>query len=639
MFNIQQFLEKYIFTKGAGFSPYPNIITMILCVVLIISMFTIFEKRDIGFHCIIGACISIFISGFFGCVYYYIVVPNKEHFGLLSIYTLHALYYIPMMTTLLMYLMYVIDLTGHDMARARLIVYPFHAYWILIFITSQLTHIGYWIGTDLTIHESYFLDVFTFCYIYYIFITEWILMSSKHIPLPRIKNCTAVVFSIFLAVDFLQSLFAVDTLVNPSMLIPLIYLVIVFRKNTFDKRDGTMDAETFEDVADLKLKRRCPFSVNCIQIDNLSLLYRKKEFIIDVQKFCKAMRYHDIIYRVRENRLVMIVKSCDVDLARTLLENLYEKYGENYKAVTVPVTGIIKTGQDLMFLMMQELDQTDDNTVRGSVPDERYEKIQEARLIARRVIKGIAEKKDMEDGHVRVFCQPIYSTKRHGVISAESLMRLYVPDYGFLFPSVFIPIAEQENCIHTLSLIIFNKVCQYLSDDPAVDIVTVNFSVQELVKKDFVSDIMDAVEKYGINPKRIGIEITESMMESNFKSLLSVTTALKDQGFSILIDDFGTGYSNLGRTLELPVTVVKFDRSLLLAAEKASGREIIYGLVHIFKKMGIQTLCEGVENEDEEIFCQNASLDYLQGYLYSRPIPIENLGKIRRQIEQDHPAA
>lgn len=79
--------------------------------------------------------------------------------------------------------------------------------------------------------------------------------------------------------------------------------------------------------------------------------------------------------------------------------------------------------------------------------------------------------------------------------------------------------------------------------------------------------------------------------------------------------------------------MVKFDRSLLLTSEKKSGKTTINGLVDIFRKMDIQTLCEGVEDKKEEDFCESASFDYLQGYRYSRPIPVENLGKIKERIE------
>lgn len=633
MLNITQTFKDYILSRGTHFSPYPNIVVMTLSIIIMISMFTLFEKRDNGFKYMIGSCISIFTGGLFGCIYYYMVEPNKYMYKDMFIYTVHIMYYLPMMTTLLFYLLYVIDITGHDIKQAGQVIFPFHIYWLIALVTTQFTRLGYWIGPGKEIHESYFLDVYTFCFIYYVLVSEWMLMSSKHIMVPRIKDFTAIIFSIFVGINVLQSILKSDTLVNPSMMIPLIYFLLVFRQNTFNKRTGTMDWEAFEDAIDNAIRKGKDFSIGCLKIDRLDLMIRNQDGIKDIQKFCQAIGHRGIIYRLDTKTLAIINIKADAAKIEEEIKILYEKYGENYKGVILPWTDIIRTGRDFRFILEQEIRQTEDNSIRDIKPDEKYWKLQESRLIARRVLAEIAEKKDMDDGHVRVFCQPIYSLKDRKVLSAESLMRLYVPDYGYLFPQVFIPIAEEENCIHILSLIIFNKVCKYLSDNPSVDIMTVNFSVIELVKKDFVADIMNTVNKYGISPGRIGIEITESMMESNFGSLQKVAKRLKDAGFMILIDDFGTGYSNLSRTLDLPVTVVKFDRSLLLTSEKKSGKTTINGLVDIFRKMDIQTLCEGVEDEKEEDFCESASFDYLQGYRYSRPIPIENLGKIKERIE------
>lgn len=94
MLNITQTFKDYILSIGTSFSPYPNIVAMILSIVILISMFTLFEKRDNGFKYMIGSCISIFIGGLFGCIYYYMVEPNKYMYKDMFIYTVHIMYYL-----------------------------------------------------------------------------------------------------------------------------------------------------------------------------------------------------------------------------------------------------------------------------------------------------------------------------------------------------------------------------------------------------------------------------------------------------------------------------------------------------------------------------------------------------------------
>lgn len=633
MFNITEFLKEYIFGKLSSFSPYPNIITMVFCVVIMLSLTALFERRDKEYRYMIASCISIFTGGFMGCVYYCLVVPNKYSFSIAVIFLLRLLYYVPMITTMFIYLLYILDATGRNSMSAYAVVFLVHMYWILIMASSQFTHIGFWIASDKTFHENYFLDIFTFAYIYYAFATEWLVMSSKHIMVPGIKINIAMVFTIFIAVDFVQSCLSSDTMVNPSMLIPLLYFLLVFRQNSYDRRDGTMNTEALEDIIDYKIKHKKMFAVDCIQIENVNFLLKQKTGVIDIQKFCRGIHYKGVVYRLGGDRLAIVEDEPDDDKLRHLSSELYAKYNKNYKGIIFPYMPIIKNGSDFRFLIDEEMRSVQEKEIRLVEPDNNKEKLQESRIIAKNVLSDIAEKCDMEDGRVRVFCQPIFSAGDKRVKTAESLMRLYVPNYGFLFPQTFIPIAEDKNYIHVLSMIIFSKVCKYISENNDIDMITVNFSVQELVQKNFVNDVINAVDRYGVQPDRIGIEITESRMESNFRSLLDVTNDLSRRGFCILLDDFGTGYSNLSKVFALPVSVIKFDRSLLLATERDTGNAFMQEITGFFKRSGKKVLCEGVETEEDEEYCCTIGMDYLQGYLYSRPVPIENLFKIKHRIE------
>lgn len=249
--------------------------------------------------------------------------------------------------------------------------------------------------------------------------------------------------------------------------------------------------------------------------------------------------------------------------------------------------------------------------------------------IAKR-IQDINDKMDLNDERVLVYCQPVKNVMTGKFDTAEALMRLKFDDIGMVFPDKFIPIAESYGYIHSLSLIILNKTCKALKEltDEGYDItrISVNFAVEEMLATDFVNDYKNIIVENGISFDKIGIEITESQQEQNYESLFKLVKSLKQLGSVIYLDDFGTGYSNFDRILKLEFDLIKMDRSLLLMAESDNSSDQLLKLFSDgFINMGYKVLCEGVETDAQEEKCKKFNMSYLQGYKYSKPIPIENL--------------
>ena len=156
--------------------------------------------------------------------------------------------------------------------------------------------------------------------------------------------------------------------------------------------------------------------------------------------------------------------------------------------------------------------------------------------------------------------------------------------------------------------------------------ISVNVSAMELRDRDFCSDIEEIIGKSGVNCERIAIELTESRSESDFLLMKERIEELKARGITFYLDDFGTGYSNMERILELPFDIIKFDRSMVIAGGQDKRSEQVLGsLADLFSKLNYSVLYEGVEDEKDEQMCRNLSASYLQGYKYSKPIPISGL--------------
>ena len=218
-------------------------------------------------------------------------------------------------------------------------------------------------------------------------------------------------------------------------------------------------------------------------------------------------------------------------------------------------------------------------------------------------------------------------------------MRLKLKDTGIVYPNRFIPLAEKNGYIHKLSMIILNKTCrairEFQDEGYQLSRVSVNFSISELSSKNFMEEFRQIVERNGVDFHTIAVELTESRNDTEYELVLDRVMQFKSLGVCTYLDDFGTGYSNFDRILSLKLDVVKFDRSLLLMANKDENSQYILNYFSTaFKKLGYKVLYEGVETDEQETICVNSHADYLQGFKFSKPIPIEELKNFLSPIQE-----
>ncbi|WP_158589448.1 EAL domain-containing protein [Butyrivibrio sp. CB08] len=245
-----------------------------------------------------------------------------------------------------------------------------------------------------------------------------------------------------------------------------------------------------------------------------------------------------------------------------------------------------------------------------------------------KVLKDIRNAVDENDERILVYAQPIYSVEKDSFRGAEALMRLKIGD-RIITPDRFIPIAEQTGCIHILSCIMVNKVCQaidHLAEFYDFDSISVNISSKELSNPNMYQDFLDIIERYDIDVTKIRMEITETAMFENYDMANRNMEILDKEGIHLYLDDFGTGYSSLERVINCPVKTIKFDKTLLYKSlDDNRMDDILTYMIEVFKKNGFVTLVEGVEDESQKQFSVEKGFEYLQGYHYAKPEPIEEL--------------
>lgn len=226
--------------------------------------------------------------------------------------------------------------------------------------------------------------------------------------------------------------------------------------------------------------------------------------------------------------------------------------------------------------------------------------------------------------------QPILDRERR-IIGVESLVRWRHPEMGMVSPARFIPVAEQCGLILPLGDWVLEQTCRQLvawSAHPSTAdlFAAVNISARQLSQPDFVVKVIETVHRTGALPSRLKLELTESMFLLDVEGVIEKMAALKSYGIGFSLDDFGTGYSSLCYLQRLPLDRLKIDKSFVSDlpgnTNSATIGSAIIGLAH---NLGLQVIAEGVENQGQLQFLHDGQCDAFQGYLFSRPLPLDEL--------------
>jgi diguanylate cyclase (GGDEF)-like protein len=250
-----------------------------------------------------------------------------------------------------------------------------------------------------------------------------------------------------------------------------------------------------------------------------------------------------------------------------------------------------------------------------SVFDESLDQsIRNRRALASELKQAVAE-----DG-LEVFFQPQATVKNREIIGFEALARWPHRERGWVPPDTFIPIAEENGLIIPMGDWILRRSCEIAASWNVPHSVAVNVSAIQVGHTDLASQIKSVLEDTGLQPERLEIEITESLLLDDPNLAAQVLGQLKDLGVSIAMDDFGTGYSSLSSLLSFPFDKIKIDRSFIKNIDSSpQAAEIIRAILGLGKNLNFKIIAEGVETEDHVEFLLSEGCDKMQGYLIGKP--------------------
>ena len=224
-------------------------------------------------------------------------------------------------------------------------------------------------------------------------------------------------------------------------------------------------------------------------------------------------------------------------------------------------------------------------------------------------------------------------------LGAEALIRWIHPERGVVSPMQFIPLAEETGLILPIGLWVLETACIQLKawelDVSTRDLVlAVNVSPKQFRQLDFVAQVQATVQRHAINPTRLKLELTEGMLAENIEGIIATMNTLNEVGIQFSLDDFGTGYSSLQYLQRLPLNQLKIDQSFVRnLSPDLKGNAIVKTIIAMAKGLNLEIIAEGVETEEQQQLLHYLGCDQYQGYLFSKPIPIEQFEALLKQGE------
>ena len=247
--------------------------------------------------------------------------------------------------------------------------------------------------------------------------------------------------------------------------------------------------------------------------------------------------------------------------------------------------------------------------------------------------------KAFEEKQFCVYYQPQYNYMSGRIVGAEALVRWIHPEYGMQSPGDFIPVFEENGLITRLDLYVFEEICSFISRCRGTKIKTVpisfNVSRYDVINGDFIERIEEIRKKYDIPVTNLRAEITESSMIGGNDHMVKIVHEFQSLGYVVEMDDFGSGYSSLNVLKDIEVDIIKLDMAFMRGNLTKRGGIIISSIIRMANWLGTPVIAEGVETPEQAEYLKSIGCIYIQGFLFSKPVPENEYVNMLRNLKSD----
>lgn len=477
------------------------------------------------------------------------------------------------------------------------------------------------------------IATYLFCFSAFLSMGFCIIKFRKKIVRVR-RNAMLVWLSIFIISAALQFIFPEQLLVGFSgaLSIMIIYLVLENPEANIDKKYGCLNSHAFslyltEKYSHCEEFYLCTVTMS-VDMEDVNYIDKATQFLYDFLK--KLSVFHKIhIFKMASSELV-IVSSDKQEIEKVVLfvKEAAIKMAKEYKLnlpffIYMPDSSVIQNTSELISIL--EILKTDDIN--------RYDNNDTILIDAEAVAKVRREEEivhiirdALDEDRIEIFLQPIYSVKKRIFVSAEVLARIRMPDGSILYPDAFISVAEKNRSILQIGNRVFEKACKFLQENKNLaelgfEYLEINLSGVQCEQENFADEFLDILNNCNISPSMINLEITETASIKTKTILLKNMKYLIDKGMTFSLDDFGNGHSNLNYLSDMPVAIVKFDKTITQTfLEQEKVHRITSSVVKMLHNLNLKVVAEGVETKEHLDAMQILGIDYIQGYYFSKPL-------------------
>ena len=588
------------------------------------------KKANLGIFKIANKLIMV--AGVSSIVYHYMVFLLRPE-NVVRLYICRGLCYTTLIFVYICFCVYIkniVEMKKKNQKWFDLATWGVGIVFAVLEFVGPFFKIGYYVDENIVLHQNYYTDIFVFAYLHYSIVMGVLLIYYRKKFLPKMYRCIWSVIAVSVGIIIYQAYFLQTSYTVVSFTFPIVMVLFLFHYNSYDVKTGTLDHYAFEEYVEENKEK--PFVMIYLSLPGISD-EELEEFSLQFLRKNDTFFEESCCFRLQDNRMVLVYEKQKNKNENKILDKMYQEFlkangTSDYQIVIMESNGFLLNADEYTAFCRFAEARMEMNTIKTCDMDDLSKFLKQKFIYLN--LKDIDKKGNLEDYRVQVYCQPVLNIKTGTFSTAEALMRLEIPEVGLVAPDQFIPIAEHWDFIHTLSKIVLHKTCKCIKEMEEkgyyIERVSVNFSVQELHLENFCEDLIQIIESNGVSFDKIAIELTETKNEKDFLMMKSVIERLQVLGIKLYLDDFGTGYSNFERLIGLPIDIIKFDRSLTVLAGKDDESQFMVGsFSEIFKKADYQILFEGVEDEKDEEHCIKMNAQYLQGFKYSKPIPMKKL--------------
>ncbi len=614
-----------------------DVAVIAICAVILILLMTSYVSRTRSFGIFINILFSLTTAALVNIAFHGLLKRNDPQLHTL-VYVLRSLYHVLLFDVFFLFSLYTTEVSGMEHRKARKTAILSMILFVLIIgmdIVCTITGVGFHIAEDGTVHHR--TNLFVIGYVLYVILLAVLMRRVQHLVYRRVMYGFYGVMAVSVLLRFGQMALNQSSLTTMTFVFPVIAMLYIMHSNPYNVSLGSVDIQALEEMIREMYARKESFVFLSLLLPEFDMEGKElsgevrglvRSFAVDYFRNCT-------LFRISNGHVILMVpkhRNPDYEsrIERILrdFQTQYQRFHSPYKIVIGESIEEISQKNEYVSLIQSVERDMDENTIHWVGADDVVRFNRDEYILNE--LTDIYTKRDLNDPRVLAYCQPVYNIQTGRFDTAESLMRLDLPETGLVPPDQFISVAENHGFIHVLTEIILhktgNEISRLIRDGYHISRISVNVSVLELKDDDFCGDISRIIADNHIPGDKIAIELTESRNEADFMIMKSKIKQLREQGIQFYLDDFGTGYSNMERIMELPFDIIKFDRSLVIASGTDERSEkIVENLAQMFNDMDYSVLYEGVEDDLEEERCMEMSAAYLQGFKYSRPVPIAEL--------------